>query len=228
MQKNKKELETLLHAVRIYSQDIGMEFGIEKYAMLVMKSGKRHMTDGMELQNHDRIRTLEENETYKYLGNLEADTLKQVQMKDMIRKEYLRRTRKLLETKLSSRNLIKGINAWAVPLVRYSGSFLKWTREELKQMDQRTRKQMTMHKALHPRDDVDRLYVSRKAEGRRLASIEDTVDASIQWLEDYIEKHERELIITIRFDTDNTINERMTTTRKQKWEGKNSMAALSV
>ena len=61
-------------------------------------------------------------------------------------------------------------------------------------MDQRTRKLMTMHKALHPRDDVDRLYVSRKAGGRGLASIEDTVDASIQRLEDYIEKHERGLI----------------------------------
>ena len=212
--KNEKELKTLIHAVRIYSQDIGMEFGIEKCAMLVIKNGKRHMTDGMELPNHDRIRTLEENETYKYLGILEADTIKQVQIKDMIRKEYLRRTRKLLETKLSSRNLIKGINTWAVPLVRYSGPFLKWTREELKQMDQRTRKLMIMHKALHPRDDVDRLYVSRKQGGRGLASIEDTVDASIQRLEDYIEKHERGLITTIRVDKDNTINKRMTTTRK--------------
>ena len=45
--KNEKGLETLIHAVRIYSQDIGMEFGIEKCAMLVMKSGKR-MTNGME------------------------------------------------------------------------------------------------------------------------------------------------------------------------------------
>ena len=34
-----------MHAVRIYSQDIGMEFGMEKCAMLVMKSGKRHMTE---------------------------------------------------------------------------------------------------------------------------------------------------------------------------------------
>ncbi len=41
-------------------------------------------------------------------------------MKDTIRKEYLRKTRKLLETKFSNRNLIKGINTWAVPLVRYS------------------------------------------------------------------------------------------------------------
>ena len=134
------------------------------------------------------IRTLEEKETYKYLGILEADTIKQVQIKYTTRKEYIRRTRKLLETKLSSRNLIKGINTWAVPLVRYSGPFLKWTREELKQMDQRTRKVMTMHKALHPRDDVDRLYVYRKEGGRGLASIEDTVDSSIQRLEDYIGK----------------------------------------
>ena len=86
--------------------------------------------------------------------------------------------------------------------------------------NQRTRKLMTMHKALHPRDDVDRLYVSRKQGGSGLASFEDTVDASIQQLEEYIEKHERGLITTIRNNTDNTINERMTTTKKQKWEGK--------
>ena len=141
-------------------------------------------------------------------------------MKDTIRKEYLRRTRKLLKIKLSSWNLIKGINTWAVPLIIYSGPFLKWTRVELEQMDQRTRKLMTMHKALHPRDDVDRLYVFRKVGGRGLASIEVTFDASKQGLEDYIEKHERGLITTIRNDTDNTIDERMTTTRKEKWEGK--------
>ena len=181
--KNEKELETLIHAIRIYNQDMGMEFGIEKCAMLVMKSGKRHLTDGMELPNQDKIKTLAENETYKYLGILETDTIKQVEMKDKIQKEYLRRTRKLLETKLSNRNLIKRINTWAVPLVRYSGSFFKRTRDELKQMDQRTRKLMTMHKALHPRDDIDRLYVSRKEGGRELTSIEDSVDASIRRLE---------------------------------------------
>ena len=44
------------------------------------------MTDGMELPNHDKIRTLEEIEAYKYLGILEADIIRQVQMKDTIRK----------------------------------------------------------------------------------------------------------------------------------------------
>ena len=79
---------------------------------------------------------------------------------------------------------------------------------------------MTMHKALHPRDDVDRLYVSRKEGGRGLISIEDSVDASIQRLEDYIKKYEGGLITTIRNHTDNTMDNRMTITRKQKWEEK--------
>ena len=77
--------------------------------MLVMKIGKRHLTDGIELPNQDKIRMLGEKEIYKYLGILEADTIKQVEMKEKIKKEYHRRTRKLLETKLCSRNLIKGI-----------------------------------------------------------------------------------------------------------------------
>ena len=179
-----------------------------------MKSGKRYLTDRIELPNQDKIGTLAENETYKYLGILEADTIKQVKMKNKIQKEYLRRTRKILETKLSSRSLIKGINTWAVSLVRYSGPFLKWTRDELRQMDQRTRKLMTMHKALHPRDDIDRLYVLRKVGGRELASIEDSVDASIQRLGNYTEKQEPGLITAIRNNTDNTIDNRMTKTRK--------------
>ena len=49
--KNEKELENPIQAVRMYSQNIRMEFGIENCAMLVMKSGKRHMTEGMELPN---------------------------------------------------------------------------------------------------------------------------------------------------------------------------------
>ena len=82
--KNEKELETLIQTVKIYSQDIKMEFGIEKWSMLVMRSGKRHMTEGVELPNQVIIRTLGEKETYKYLGILEAGTIKQVEMKEKI------------------------------------------------------------------------------------------------------------------------------------------------
>ena len=203
-----------------------MEFGIEKCAMLVIKGGKRHLTDGMKLPNQDKIKTLAENKTYKYLGILETDTIKQVEMKEKIQKEYLRRTRKLLKTKLNSRNLIKGINTRVVSLVRYCGPLRKWTRDELKQIDQRTRNLMKTHKAIHPRDDVDRLYVSKKEEGRGLASIEDSVDSLIQRLEDYIHKHDGGLITAIRNDTNNTMDNRMTIIKKQKWEGKQQFKRL--
>ena len=75
----------------------------------------------MQIPNQDKISTLGEKETYKYLGILEAGFNKQLELKEKIKKKYLRRTRKLLDTKLSSRNLIKGISIWAVTIVRYSG-----------------------------------------------------------------------------------------------------------
>ena len=64
--KNEKELETLIQAVRIYSEDKGMEFAREKCAMLIMKSIKQQMMEGIELPNQEKIRMLKEKETYKY------------------------------------------------------------------------------------------------------------------------------------------------------------------
>ena len=62
-------------------------------------------------------------------------------------------------------------------------------------------------------------YLYREECGKGLTSIEDCFDASIQRLEDYIQKHDGGLITAIRNDTDNKIDNRMTLTRK-KWEGK--------
>ena len=39
-ENGEKNLKTLIHTIRIYSQRIGMEFGIEKCTMLIMRSGK--------------------------------------------------------------------------------------------------------------------------------------------------------------------------------------------
>ena len=70
-------------------------------------------------------------------------------------------------------------------------------------------------------------YMSRKEGGRRLASIEDSVDASIQRLENYIEKCGERLIIATRYKPDNTRNNRTVINRKQKWKEKKSMDVLS-
>ena len=79
---------------------------------------------------------------------------------------------------------------------------------------------MTIHKALHPRDDVDRRYVSRTEKGRERGSIEDKDDTSIQRLKDYTEKCGGRLIKATRNNTKGTKISRTTITRKQKWEEK--------
>ena len=64
---------------------------------------------------------MREGEGYKYLGVLEADGMLHDTMKTKIGKEYLRRVRKVAQSKLNGGNLIRAINTWAVSLVRYSG-----------------------------------------------------------------------------------------------------------
>ena len=96
--KNEKELENLKQSVRIYSYDIGMELALEKCAMLIMKSEKRHRMKGIEFLSQEKIRMLGEKETYMKRTRLHMQKWK--------KKEYLWRMRKLLETKLHSRNLI--------------------------------------------------------------------------------------------------------------------------
>ena len=76
-----------------------------------------------------------------------------------------------------------------------------------------------MHKALHPRYEIDRLYASRKEGGRGFTNIEYSVDASIQRLEDYIEQHKQRLITATR-KTDDTRISKWEITRKENWEEK--------
>ena len=72
------------------------------------------------------------------------------------------------------------------------------------------------HKYL--RDDVNRIYRPRKNGGRGLAGVEDSVGASIERLEDNMQKRGARLITDIRNNTDNMRTNRMTITRKQNLE----------
>ena len=141
-----------------------MEFGIGKCATLVLKREKIAKFDGISLPDGRVMKGSTERAAYKYLGILQVDQIPYTEMKEKVKAEYLRRVHKVLETKLNGGNIIKEINAWAVSLVRYSAAFIDWNCAELTQLDRRTRKLITMHKALHPKSNVDRLYIP----GRRV------------------------------------------------------------
>ena len=92
-------------------------------------------------------------------------------MKETVTKEYKRRVRKILETKLNGGNLVKAFKTWAIPLLRYSAAFLDWRKSELQDLDRKTRKLLTMHNGLHPNSNVDRIYIPREEGGRVLKTV---------------------------------------------------------
>ena len=173
--KNRMELESLMNTVRIFRDDIGMELGLQKCAILVMKQGKIEMgTDDMIMPGGE-IKAIGENSDYRYLKVLECDMVKNEKVKTLVQVEYKRRLKNMLKSKLNGGNLMKAINTYAASVVRYTAGIVKWTKEELEALDRMTRKQLTLYGALHPRSDVDRLYVDRKVGGRGLVSVEDLV-----------------------------------------------------
>ena len=106
-----------------------------------------------------------------------------------------------MKSKLKGGNLVRGDNTSAKSLLRYSAEFVIWRKSELQATDRKTRKLFTIYGALHPKSDVDRLYIPRK-EGRRvLISIEDCVElAIIRGLEVYVHRSEERLIQAARGD----------------------------
>ena len=105
--------------------------------------------------------SLKDGDNYKYLGILEAKDVNTKKMKEKVKPEYLRRTKKF-----NSGNLFKAINTWTVSLFYCSAAFVGWTKEEISEIDTKTRKLLTMHKEHHTKGDVHRLYIKRKKEGR--------------------------------------------------------------
>ena len=198
--RSEKGLDSLVPTIRVFSEDIGMEFGIEKCAMLLMEKGKIVKSVGIELPNGKAIKSLQEVESYKYLGILEADKVLEEKMKFIVSKEYIRRLRKVLKSKLNGGDIVNGVNAWAVSLLRYSAAFLSRRKNELQAIDSKTRKLFTIHGALHPKSDVDRLYIPRKEGGRDLISIEDCVELVIRGLEVYVHESEERLIQAAKGD----------------------------
>ena len=102
----------------------------------------------------------------KYLGVDGSDGIQHSKMKEKIRKESNRRVRLILRTELNGRNRIEAINSLAVQVVQYSFGITDWKISELKNIDTKTRKLLNMQKMLHPKADVDGLYIPRKYGGR--------------------------------------------------------------
>ena len=131
-------------------------------------------------------------------------------MKEKITKEYKQRQRLILKSKLNGRNKVTAINTWAVAIFRYGAGIIHWKAGELKDLDRKSRKTMTMYRGLHPKSDVEILYVKRKEGGRGLISVERCIREEENSLGFYVANSEENLIRGVL--TAETINTRETIT----------------
>ena len=168
--KNHQEQVGELKIMKQFSDDIGMEFGLEKCAKASFKKGKLASTGNIIID--EVIEELNQEGIYKYLDVDESDGIQHSKMKEKVRKEDLRRVRLILITELNGRNKPEAVNSLAVPVVQYSFGIIVWNISELKKIDTKTRKLLNMHKMLHPKADVERLYIPRKDGGRGLIEVE--------------------------------------------------------
>ena len=133
---------------------------------------------------------MNQKEGYKYLGVDESDGIQHSKMKEKIRKEYYRRVRLILRTELNERNKMEAINSLAVPVVQYSYGIIDWKISEIKKIDTKTRELLNMHKMLHPKADVEWLYLPRKDGGRGLIELETAFKAATIGLDHYLKYKE--------------------------------------
>ena len=139
----------IVGTVYVFSTDIGMKFDIKKCGILTMKRGKTIKSEGIKLPGSEVMKQVGQ-EGYTYLGIIELDKIKETEMKEKTTKEYKRRQRLILKSKLNERNKVTAINTWAVAIFTYGVGIIQWKASELKDLDRKSRKTMTMYGGLHP------------------------------------------------------------------------------
>ena len=123
-----------------------MKFELDKCAKATFLLGKLLKAKDITLDTTTIIKDLEPEESNKYLGVTEGDGIQHSSMREKIRKECFRRVRSILRSELNARNRIYAINSLALPLVTYSFTLINWSLTEIKKIDIKIRKLLTMHR----------------------------------------------------------------------------------
>ena len=176
-----------------------MEFGLSKCEVLIMKTGKLVKTEGKSMHNGKVIKNIEEG-GYKYLEILEADSIKQEEMKGQIKKESTRSVKNILKSKLNGWNIISTINSKSVSIVKSGAVIICCTKMKLEELDRKTRKLVTMEGAQQPIAAIDGLYLQRCDGGGGLIGQEDCVQVevdSLSTLEMYLSSSNEKMLKTI-------------------------------
>ena len=179
-----------LDLITTFTNDIGMEFGADKCAYLLIQNGERSTLGSVLTMNGLELSELKDGDSYKYLGMDEDIAIIGEINKEKVRSEYFRRVRKIWNSELYCRHKITAHNTFAIPVITPTFGILTWSKEELQQIDVKTRKLLTLSGSFHLNSDVDRLYCQRNEGGRGLNSVDDTYICRITSLNLHLDQME--------------------------------------
>ena len=181
-----KQLTGIINTVKNVSDDIKMEFGLDKCAKASFKRDKKVSAERIPLNDNQVIQDVDQAETYRYLGMEEGEGVQHHKMKVKIRKEYKRRIKLMLKSELKARNKITANNTLAVPLILYSYGVINWKLVDIQDLDRMTRKQLFMNQMLAKKADVDRIYPQCQEGGRSLMNLKKKYKATMIELQTYM------------------------------------------
>ncbi|KAG0435885.1 Retrovirus-related Pol polyprotein from type-1 retrotransposable element R2 [Dictyocoela muelleri] len=187
--ENKSELIKLLEESKISLNKIGMDLNISKCGA----------NSDISI-NDQNIKT----DTYKYLGVIENFEQNAIDMNlEIIEKEILRRFNLVLNSKLSSKNMVTAVNEYAISVINYFIGIIDLDDKFCKDLDRKIRRIMIKYKFHFIDSSIERLYLPRWQNGRGVKSIFNHVEAISYNFSNYVNENNtpRKKIIKIGLES---------------------------
>ena len=151
---------------------------------------KRDKHNGQHFEmNGIKIQQVNERECYKYLGQDESISYIGTVNKEEVSKEYFTGVRKIRKSKLSTFNKTITHNMFAVPVLKPTSSTLDWTIQEIRNIDNKTRKDLSITGNFNINSDVDCLYIPRSQGGRGLKAIQTAYECGMVSLNHHLTRN---------------------------------------
>ena len=164
--KNKNEATLHRDPVKRFTNDISIKFGLDKCAYIYIEWGRRKFLGTKLTINSTDITELESGKTNKYLGQGEDIGFKRELNNQRVMKDYLKRVcGNIWNSELYSRNKVVAHNIFAIRVLSQTFGILGWTKQELENLDIKTKKILTASGSFHINSDIDRLYCYRNNGG---------------------------------------------------------------
>ena len=181
-------LKKQLDLVTKFSNDISKKFGQDKCGYIKTEKGKNTISTPIEI-NGLTIKSIQEGKSYRYLGQDENIAYEGTTEKERVSNECLSQVKKKWSSELSAFNKTIAHNAFTTPVITPTIGILDWKIQEIKEIDIRTRKNLSVTGNFHSNSDVDRLYIGRNVGGRGLISCRCLFESRIIALKQYLHRN---------------------------------------